>query len=105
MIIEKYKNELDDTIDKINNINGFKFDSINVYGSAANEEMFVPNISDIDVIFMSKDFSKFDKHNIINQLNKTNIDFREKRPIIIKDNLCERIEFYVGYDKINIEVF
>lgn len=104
MLIDKYKNELDDIVDKIGNIGGFNFDSVNVYGSAVNEDMFVQNISDVDIIVMSKDFSKFDKNDIINQINAMNVDFKEKRPIIIKDNLCERIEFYVVYKNINIDV-
>ena len=104
MVIEKYKDELDDVINKLSSIREYNFDSVNVYGSAVNEDMFVHNISDIDIIVMSKDFDKFDKNSIIAQINAMGIDFKEKRPIIIKDNLCERIEFYIVYKNINIDV-
>lgn len=104
MIIEKYRRELDDLINKLKQLKEIKFDSVNVYGSAYNEEMFVDKISDIDVIVMCKDFIKLNKNEIINQLYTMNIDFKEKRPIIIKDSLCERIEFYIAYENINIDV-
>ena len=104
MIIEKYSNEINDVKEKLSKINDFKFDSINIYGSAANEDMFVENVSDIDMIIMCKDFSNFNKQDIIRQLNEMKIDFKEKRPIVLKDSLCERIEFYIVYDRINIDI-
>lgn len=104
MIIEKYKSELVDVVEKIQRINNFNFNSINIYGSAANEDMFIEGTSDIDIIIMSKDFKRLNKEEIINQLSRMNIDFKEKRPTIIKDSLCERIEFYIAYDNINIDI-
>lgn len=64
MIIEKYSIELDDLINKLKQLKELKFDSVNVYGSAYNEEMFVDKISDIDVIVMCKDFIKLNKNEI-----------------------------------------
>ena len=104
MIIEKYSNEINDVKEKLSKVKGLEFDSINIYGSAVNEDMFVDNVSDIDIIIMCKDFNKFNKQDIIRQLNEMGIDFKEKRPIIIKDSLCERIEFYIVYDKINVDI-
>lgn len=104
MIIKEYENELIDLFVKLKSLKNLTFDSVNIYGSAINEEMFVKGVSDIDVIVMCKEFNNFDKHEIINELNKMNLSFKEKRPIIIKDSLCERIEFYIVYDRINIDI-
>jgi len=104
MVIEKYKKELCDMILKLKSIKELDIDSINVYGSAVNEKMFVDGISDIDVIVLCRNFQKFNKEKIISDLNNLMIDFAEKRPIIIKDSLCERIEFYISYNRINIDI-
>lgn len=96
--------EISDVEAKLCRINDFQFDSINAYGSAANVDMFVEGVSDIDIIVMCRNFSDFNKEDIIRQLNEMNLDFKEKRPIILKDSLCERIEFYIVYDRINIDI-
>lgn len=104
MIIDKYNNEINDTIKKVRSINNLKIDSINIYGSSANEEMFVEGISDIDMIIMSSEFEKLDVSGAIKDLNEMQINFKEKRPVFISDNLCDRIEFYVGHDNINLDI-
>lgn len=104
MIIEKYKKELYDMILKLKSIKELEIDSVNIYGSAVNEKMFVEGISDIDVIVLCRDFPSFNKEKIISDLNNMTINFAEKRPIIIKDSLCERIEFYISYNRINIDI-
>lgn len=104
MIIDKYNNEINDTIKKIKSIHNLKIDSINIYGSSVNEEMFVEGISDIDVIIMSSEFEKLNISKIIGNLNEMQIDFKEKRPVFINDNLCDRIECYIGCDAINLDI-
>ena len=104
MIIDEYKNELNDFKNKICNITSVNVKTILVYGSAYNDNTFTRGFSDIDILVMVEDFAKTNKREIINYLNALNIDFKEKRPILIKDSLCERIEFYVGYSNINLDI-
>ena len=103
-IIKKYEYEVNKVIEVLNSLKSFKFDSINIYGSIVNKETFVEGLSDIDMIVMSRNFNDLDLNKICSELQNLNLDFREKKPSIIEDNLCKRIEFYLEFEKISIDI-
>lgn len=104
MILESFKNEFFNVKKIIDSLKTFDYDSITLYGSSYNNEIFINGMSDIDLIFMSKDFDALNFNNIINELKAMNLDFREKEPRIIIDNLCKRIEFYINFDRISFDI-
>ena len=53
---------------------------------------------------MCKDFDYLNLDLIVNEILILNLDFKEKRPTIIEDSLCKRIEFYVKYETITLDV-
>ncbi len=104
MIIDQYEQELKETKKVIDSIKSFHYDSITLYGSAYNDKTFVNDLSDIDLIIMSKDFENMNLNKIIYELKSMGINFREKEPQIIIDSLCKRIELYIQYEKISIDL-
>lgn len=94
MIIDAYKNEINAAIKTCEQIKELPISSINIYGSSNFEDLFRDKSSDIDIIVMSSNFDTADLKKIVMQLNELNLDFKEKRPTILKDGLCERIEYY-----------
>ena len=104
MIIDEYEKEIKRTIKYLENIPGYDFVSTNVYGTAVNDKLFKRGFSDIDLIFMSKDFDKINLHKIVKEIDNLKLDFKEKRPMLIDDNLCKRIEFYIKYPSIPVDI-
>lgn len=104
MVVENYEYELKELIKILNRIKSLEFSSVNVYGSAFNEEMFVSGNSDIDVIVMCDKFNNLNLSKIIDEIKSLGLNFKEKRPIIIKDSLCERIEFYIVFERIALDI-
>ena len=99
-----YKKELDNFISLIDKAKIIKYDSILLYGSYVNKDLFEPGLSDIDIIIMSNNFLELNLEQICNRLINLGIDFKEKKPTIIEDNLCKRIEFYYNNPVIPIDV-
>lgn len=104
MEIEQFNDEIQIVKQLLDSLTSFKYDSITLYGSAYNKETFEKDLSDIDIIVMSKKFNDYNLNSIVNELKIKNINFREKSPKITIDNLCARIEFYVKFEKISIDV-
>ena len=104
MIIDEYKNEIERTIKYLEDTPGYDFASVNVYGTSFSEWIFKRGFSDIDMIFMSNDFDKLDLHKIAKEIDNLNLDFKEKRPMVVDDNLCKRIEFYIKYPAIPVDI-
>ena len=103
MVIDKYYSDIEKLIDVLNSVKALKYDGILIYGSAYNEKLFSKN-SDIDLLVMCKDFDYLDLNEICKNLESKNLDFKEKNPMIIDDIMCKRIEFYVKFDKIKLDV-
>ena len=99
MIIDKYEKEISEAIRILESIRSLSYSSINVYGSSVNEKLFESNYSDIDLIVMCRDFNKLNLLSIVNEITLTSMDFKAKKPIIIEDSLCKRIEFYINFMK------
>lgn len=104
MKIDEYKKEIDDAKKIINSIKTLKYDSISIYGSAYNDKTFVDGFSDIDMIIMCANFNELNLDNIVKEIRSKNINFREKEPTIIRDNLCERIEFYIQFERVSLDI-
>ena len=104
MVIEKYNKEIEETIKVLKSIKSLFFSSINIYGSALDEKIFKTGYSDIDMILMSDNFKDLDLEKIVADISKLNADFKEKRPMIVDDYLCKRIEFYLKYKDIAIDI-
>ena len=104
MIIEEYYKEITETIRLLESIKSLHFSSINIYGSATNEKIFKRGYSDIDMILMEENFENLDLDSIVAEISSLNADFKEKRPMIIDDYLCKRIEFYLKYSNIAIDI-
>lgn len=104
MVIEEYKNEIGETIRMLKTLRNLAISSINIYGSATCEKIFSKGYSDIDMIIMSDKFDKLNLKLIVDEISKINADFKEKKPMIVDDFLCKRIEFYLKYKKIAIDV-
>ena len=101
---EHYTKELEKFINLIDKTKVIKYDSISLYGSFVNKELFEPGLSDIDIIFMSNNFLETNLEQVCDNLINLGIDFKEKKPTIIEDNLCRRIEFYYNNSVIPIDV-
>lgn len=102
MVIEQHKGEIQKTIELLKKIKNLSISSVNVYGSSTYEEVFVEGSSDIDIIVMCEKLGNLDL--IASEISLLNLDFKEKRPTIIEDSLCKRIEFYVKYETITLDI-
>lgn len=103
-VIGKYEKEIKELKDFLLSLKNFNPDSITIYGSSINEKTFDVSNSDIDVIAMSSNFNEIDKKELLNELNDLKLDFFVKRPTVVKDALCERIEFYNCFENVNVDL-
>ena len=71
-----------------------------IYGSSVYEDVFVPGVSDIDVIAYTKKMDELSGKEIIKIIKKTSSNFKDKEPVIYLDHIGYRIEFY--YDTLEI---
>lgn len=105
MITDIYKNELDFVkklfLEKIKLLN---VSGIYIYGSAVDEDCFDKKKSDIDIIVFCSNFDVIDKDVLIGQIYENVHDFKEKRPVFLKDELCSRIEFYINDFSVPIDI-
>ena len=104
MVIEKYLSEIKETIELIHQVEDLNISSINIYGSGAHDEIFNEGYSDIDMIIMCNNFNHVDLNKVVDKLCSYKYDFKDKKPLIMDDYLCKRIEFYLKFPTISVDV-
>lgn len=75
-----------------------------IYGSYCNKNNFIPEKSDIDIIVYLKEFTKENEHEIVDIIKNTGADFFDRPPIILKDYIADRIEFYLQSKNVLFDV-
>jgi len=103
--IEKYKEEIDDFVNYLRtDLKELDFLGAYIFGSAMYEKNFSYKESDIDLIAFCKNYFTIGPEKIIEIIKKTKYEFKDKTPRYFHDNLGDRIEFYIKYNKVVIDL-
>ena len=101
--LKLYESEIQELINYfIRELSFLNISCIKVFGSATNDELFVKNSSDIDIIAYTNCLNYQDVTEIIRKIKLIGGNFVDKQPLFLKDFINARIEFNL---KINDALF
>lgn len=78
--------------------------SAQIYGSVTYEKGFIDGISDIDICVYTDKFNTMLPEAIVKIINRSNANFKDKHPMIFRDYIANRIEFYVNHPTIPFDI-
>lgn len=104
-LLNKYSLALEDIKNYLQkDLKVLEISSAQIYGSAAYEKGFIAGISDIDICAFSNKFKMIPPEKIVKIINKSNKNFRDKHPTILRDHIANRIEFYINHPAIPFDI-
>ena len=104
-ILRKYYSEINKVNDYLkNNLSELDICSVVIYGSSTYSGMFIEGVSDIDILAYSKKMKSFLPEEIIDMIKEQNMDFKDKEPVVYIDHIGYRIEFYIRFERISIDI-
>ncbi len=105
MFLTQYKNALKDIKKYLqSDLKYLDFQAAQIYGSSTYAFGFKEGISDIDICVYTDKMGKIPDHQIVDLINKSGIDFKDKQPTIIDDYIAHRIEFYIDHPDIPFDI-
>lgn len=75
-----------------------------IFGSSTYEEGFVHGVSDIDICIYSDVMNTLSAEAVAGIVEDINVDFIDKSPYIIDDNLGKRVEFYLRTSRVVFDI-
>ncbi len=104
-ILKKYYHEITKTCDFLkNDLLELNICSAVIYGSSTYSGMFIEGVSDIDVLAYSKELKTFLPEEVIKMIKEKNLEFKDKEPVLYIDHIGYRIEFYIQFKRISVDI-
>lgn len=105
MFLEKYQSALTDIKDYLqNDLKALELQAAQIYGSSTYGSGFRDGVSDIDICVYTDKMGEISDEQIVDIVNKSGFDFRDKSPTIIDDYIAHRIEFYIDHPDIPFDI-
>lgn len=105
MFLEKYKSALNDIKKYLQvDLNCLDIQAAQIYGSSTYGSGFKEGVSDIDICVYTDKMGKISDKQIVDIVNNSAQDFKDKQPTIIDDYIAHRIEFYVDHPDIPFDI-
>ena len=105
MFLSKYQNALTDIKRYLlEDLRELDIQAAQIYGSSTYGQGFRDGVSDIDICVYSDKMGTIPDEKIVDIVNKSGFDFRDKQPTIIDDYIAHRIEFYIDHPDIPFDI-
>lgn len=105
MFLHRYQKALEDIKKYLQvDLKCLDIQAAQIYGSSTYGSGFKEGVSDIDICVYTDKMGKIPDEQIVDIINKSNQDFRDKQPTIIDDYIAHRIEFYVDHPDIPFDI-
>lgn len=105
MFLQNYQKALEDIKKYLQeDLKFLDIQAAQIYGSSTYGSGFKDGVSDIDICVYTDKMGKIPDEQIVDIINNSNPNFKDKQPTIIDDYIAHRIEFYVDHPDISFDI-